>query len=206
MQEKHDRLTIAFRRTGLTQTQACERHGWNRNTLKSNLNGNAGFGFPSSKEYARAFGVRAEWLYDGQEPMLPARTSKREPMSLPLISWVAAGAMADHHAIDPAAEIESLTISGLPPGEYFATRVKGDSMDRLSPDGSTLVVNTADRDLVRGETYLFSLRGEATFKMWEPLPIPRLEPFSTNPTHKAIFLTHDEWAVVGRVYRSILDL
>lgn len=206
MQERHDRLRIAFKRTGLTQAQACERHGWNRNTLKSNLNGNAQFGFPAAKDYARAFGVRAEWLYDGMEPMLPTRTSKKEPTTIPLISWVAAGGMTDHHTIDPATELEHLTVSGLPPGDYFATRVKGDSMDRVSPDGATIIVNRNDRDLVRGKPYLFSHRGETTFKIYEPLPVPRLEPLSTNPMNKAIFLTHEEWAVVGRVYRSILDL
>ena len=206
MTERHDRLRIAFKRTGLTQKQACERWGWVASTFKGNLNGSASFRFERAKEYARAFGVRVEWLYEGEGPMLPVRTSKRQPVTMPMISWVAAGQLADTRMIDPDPDQESVTISGLPGGEYFATDVRGDSMDRISPEGSLLVVNIADRELVRGKPYLFSHDGKTTFKLWEPTPVPRLEPYSTNPSHKPIFLTTENWSVIGRVYRTILNL
>lgn len=53
---------------------AAVRFGWNVNTYKSNENGNAPFSFKKAKEYAKAFRVRPEWLYDanGQAGDKPA--------------------------------------------------------------------------------------------------------------------------------------
>lgn len=204
--ERHERLRAAFSRIGLSQVQTAERFGFKPSTFKANLNGHMPFSYAAAKEYARCFGVRAEWLYDGTEPMLPVRTSRKEPVTIPVLSWVAAGQLADSAAVDQSAHADFLTMSGLPPGEYFATDVKGDSMDRISPDGSRLVVNTSDKELIRGKPYLFSCSGETTYKLWESVPIARLEPYSTNPANKPIFLTDDDWSVIGRVYRSIVNL
>jgi SOS-response transcriptional repressor LexA len=51
-----------------TSAAAAERFGWNVNTYKSNENGSAPYSFKKAKEYAKAFGVRAEWLYDANGP------------------------------------------------------------------------------------------------------------------------------------------
>ena len=48
-----------------TATAAADRFGWPLNTYKANENGNAPFSFRRAKDYGAAFGVRAEWLYDG---------------------------------------------------------------------------------------------------------------------------------------------
>lgn len=205
MTERHDRLRTAWMRSGLTQTQLVERFGWNRNTLKSNINGNSPFGMGMAREYAKAFGVRTEWLYDGAEPMRPPVVTNRPPIVVPVISWVQAGDLADMPEA-PSHTETTITVSDLPPGEYCATTVRGDSMDRLSPEGSTIVFDIADKVLLKGRPYLFSRGGEATFKLWEPEPIQHLAPYSTNPMHKPIFLTGDgEWHVIGRVRRSIFD-
>lgn len=81
-------------------------------------------------------------------------------------------------------------------------------MDRLSPDGSVIIVNQADRTLIAGRAYVISRRGEATFKLWRADP-PRFAPYSTNPMHEPIFVKSKEAAqdmVVGRVKRTVLDL
>ncbi|RYG78379.1 MAG: hypothetical protein EON59_17000 [Alphaproteobacteria bacterium] len=194
-------------RSGLSQAQCVERFGWNRNTFKSNLNGNTAFGFEAAKAYAAAFKVRAEWLYDGTEPMrAEAKVSVREPIVIPIISWVAAGDLREMPDLAFQHPIDTLTVSDLPQGEWCATTIRGDSMDRLSPEGSTIIFDVSDKMLMRGRPYLFSRRGEATFKLWEPEPIPHLAPYSTNPIHKPIFLnTDEEWNVIGRVRRSIYD-
>jgi len=79
-------------------------------------------------------------------------------------------------------------------------------MDRWSPPGSIIIVNRVDKDLVTGKSYVFSIRGETTYKRWQPEP-PRLEPYSTNPAHQAIFLKRkNDLDVIGRVWRTVLDL
>jgi transcriptional regulator with XRE-family HTH domain len=126
---------------------------------------------------------------------------------IPLLSWVSAGQVADLGSLEEASAAERIAVADLPPGDYFATDVRGDSMDRVSPDGSRIIVNFTDKRLVAGKAYIFSLRGETTYKFYQPTPVPRLEPFSTNPAHRTIFLDErDTWDVIGRVWRSYIDL
>jgi SOS-response transcriptional repressor LexA len=80
MSERADRLRQARAAAGFDGPgEAAARFGWNPNTYKSNENGNAPFSFKKAKEYAAAFGVRAEWLYDASGPAL----GEPSPPSLP---------------------------------------------------------------------------------------------------------------------------
>jgi len=134
----------------------------------------------------------------------PAQLRFRE---VPIISWVSAGRLVDPQDIIRAGSGETLLVPDLPNGEYFSTKVRGDSMDRVSPDGSVIVVKASDREPIPGKYYLFSLRGEATYKRFQSDPVIRLEPFSTNPINQTIYPKHDrDWSVVGRVVRSYIDL
>ena len=124
-----------------------------------------------------------------------------------MIGWVQAGELADVSAIQDIPELERVVVDGLPSGEWFATDVHGDSMDRVAPEGSRVFVNARERRPVAGGFYLFSMRGETTFKRYYDEPVPRLEPFSWNPANRTIFLDKREnWEVIGRVHRSVLDI
>lgn len=126
--------------------------------------------------------------------------------AVPMLSWVSAGALNDVGSLEAVDAEEWITVGGLPPGEYFATEVRGDSMDRLSPENSIILVNIADRRLISGKAYVFAVRGETTYKIYQREPVVRLEPFSTSPANKTIFPTDKDWAVIGRVVRSYIDL
>lgn len=124
-------------------------------------------------------------------------------VSVPLISWVSAGRLetADHveHEGDP------IPIAGLPHGDWFALRVKGDSMDRISPPDSVIVANRRDKRLVPNGCYIIGDGdGGATYKRFRPEPM-RFEPVSTNPTHEPIFPDHEP-TIIGRVRRTILEM
>ena len=77
-------------------------------------------------------------------------------------------------------------------------------MDRIAPDGSTVVINISDRELRPRSFYVFRQSDSATFKRYMECPA-RLEPFSTNPTHEAIAIDNDI-DVIGRAVRVITDL
>lgn len=220
--DRSDRLQRARLAAGFSrQRDALEQHAdWNRNTYKSNENGAAPFSFDQAKVYGQAFGVRAEWLYDGAGPMeakavvpraAPQRRADAEPRRavMPLISWVSAGRLADVPQPLMEKDARKYDCSDLPPGDYFALKVRGDSMDRVSPEGSIIIVNRADATLVSGRAYVFSVGGEVTYKRWRPRP-PRLEPYSTNPMNEPIFIDRSdkskELVVLGRVCRTVLDL
>lgn len=125
---------------------------------------------------------------------------------VPVLNWVSAGSVTDVESLEAAGASQLIRINDLPPGTYFATEVRGDSMDRISPEGSMIVVNIADKRLISNKPYVFALGSGTTYKLFRREPVMRLEPYSTNPVHDPIFLQDPDWRVVGRVVRSWIDL
>lgn len=141
---------------------------------------------------------------EGARQAKPPSPSRFTPV--PLISWVSAGKLADPGSQVDERAVERLAIADLGPGEFFALRVKGTSMDRYSPENSIVVVNRRERDLQEGKPYIFAVRGEVTYKIWRNSPA-RLAPYSTDPTNEPIFIDKkSSLIVIGRVRRSILEL
>ena len=124
---------------------------------------------------------------------------------VPILSWVSAGQMREAVDLSDVQEDRTIQVGGLGNGDFFGLTVQGESMNRVSPEGSIIIVDANDRELHPGQPYVFSIRGEATYKRWQPDP-PRLEPDSWLP-HPTIFPSgEDKMLVVGRVKRTMLDL
>ena len=132
MGERHDRLRQARIAAGFARaSDAAARFGWNENTYKSNENGAAPFSFRKAREYAQAFAVRAEWLYDetglgGAEPMVR------------IIGRV--GADAEGAVIQTDGQ-EGWDMVPVPPGgspDAVALEVTGHSMRAVAEDGSLI--------------------------------------------------------------------
>lgn len=145
-----------------------------------------------------------------------ARTVKRalkeispKTVSVPLLDSITAGKLKSPSSQIPVEDVPLLAFADLGRGEFFALKVEkdNDSMDRVSPEGSTIVVNRADRTLVNGKFYVFAIKGETTYKMWQGGDNPHLAPYSTNPANKPIFFKKkSDLEVIGRVKRTVLDL
>ncbi len=204
--ELHERLAKARKSAGFdTAVDAAKALGVKYPTYAGHENGASGFRADTGGLYARRFKVRFEWLMRGLGPMVDD-TDALPVTTVPLVSWVSAGRLADASSQLPVEDVPLLAFSDLGPGDYFALRVQGDSMDRYSPDGSVIVVDRDQRSLQAGKPYVFAVRGEATYKLWRPKP-PRLEPYSTNPSNSTIFIDQqNELEIVGRVRRTLLDL
>lgn len=185
-------------------TDAARAFGWPVSTYLGHENADRNPSRAAAKRYAKAYGVRWEWLLENEGAPLAGRA--QAPITVPLISWVSAGDLANAETQIPLEEAPLLTVSDLGAGEFFGLRVEGDSMDRWSPPGSIIIVNRNDRELIAGKGYIFDLRGDTTYKRWQPEP-PRLEPHSTNPAHQAKFIRRKkDLEVIGRVIRTVLDL
>jgi hypothetical protein len=134
MGERHDRLRQARLAAGFDRaSDAAARFGWNENTYKSNENGNAPFSFRKAKDYAEAFGVRAEWLYDATGPV----QAEAEPM-VRIIGRV--GADTEGTVIQTAGQ-EGFDTAPVPPGgaaTAVALEVVGHSMRAVAEDGSLI--------------------------------------------------------------------
>ncbi|MDQ2079508.1 XRE family transcriptional regulator [Xanthobacteraceae bacterium Astr-EGSB] len=125
---------------------------------------------------------------------------------VPLIEWVSAGKLSEPASQLAADQAPQLAFADLGRGDFFALKVEGNSMDRISPEGSIILVNRAERTLVNGRFYVFSLRGKTTYKRWRADDPPYLAPYSTDPVHGPIFVKKKDFEVVGRVRRTLMDL
>ncbi|RAK60856.1 peptidase S24 [Phenylobacterium hankyongense] len=117
-----------------TAAAAADAFGWNRNTYASNENGNAVFSYRRAKEYAGAFGVRPEWLYDAAGPMLPATAAG----FVPIVGRV--GANPDGVVLFATGQ-EAGDLAPIPPGgtdKAAALRVVGHSMRGVADDGALI--------------------------------------------------------------------
>lgn len=176
-----------------------------KDLLISNANGNRDVSKNAAATYAKVFGRSAAWYLFGQDDAIEPRGS----YDIPLVSMVSAGRMRDQASVMPADIEKHIHLDDLPKGNWIALTVEGDSMNRIAPEGSLLIVNRADNTLIDGKYYIFSLDGgEATFKTYRRSPAPeRLQPYSTNPDHMSIALPRDaDLYVFGRVRKIIQDV
>lgn len=126
-------------------------------------------------------------------------------MSVPVISFVSAGQLTTIPPSEVFADAEYIQAANLPAGDWIALRVKGSSMDRISPPDSIIFVNRKDKRLVPNGCYVIRDPEEgSTYKRFRPDP-NRFEPVTFSEGHKTIF-PDQEPEVIGRVRRTVLDL
>ena len=135
MDERFQRLRAARLGKGFdTAAAAADAHGWNRNTYASNENGNAPFSYRRAKDYAAAFDVRPEWLYDATGPMRAAGDAG----FVPIIGRV--GANPEGLVLFATGQ-EPGDLAPIPPGgsdQAVALRVVGHSMHGVADDGALI--------------------------------------------------------------------
>jgi SOS-response transcriptional repressor LexA len=213
MRLKEARLAAGWR----SARAAAKENEWPESTYRAHEGGARTIGQDDAERYVRRFrsagvAVTAQSiLFGGRDraSQLPAEERSAETADVsrvPLLSYVSAGRLIEPRSQIPVEDVPLLAFADLGRGEFFALRVSGDSMDRVSPEGSTIVVNRADRTLVAGKAFVFSLKGECTYKLWHPDP-PCLLPYSTNPVNQPLFIKKKrDLDVIGRVRRTVLDL
>lgn len=135
MDERFQRLRTARIEKGYeTAAAAADAFGWNRNTYSSNENGNASFSYRRAKEYAAAFNVRPEWLYDAAGGMRSAGDTGLAPV----IGRVGANPEGD---VLLATGQDGCDFAPIPPGgtdRAVALLVSGHSMRGLADDGALI--------------------------------------------------------------------
>lgn len=125
--------------------------------------------------------------------------------AVPLLSWVSAGRLRASHPVYESDVLRHIDVTDLPAGDWIALQIDGDSMDRVAPPGSIIIVNRKDENLIDGRFYVFGNdQGEATFKRYRDRP-PRLQPMSTNPEHETHYINSD-MLLIGRVHKVITEL
>lgn len=220
-----DRLALAREKAGYDNpTDAAAALGVKESTYYGHENGSRGFRAQADK-YARRFGVNLDWLIEGRGPMSrradrddlssedvsaeltrPRSPEPRVRVSIPQVAWVNAGKLADIDTQLPTKKLALDLIGDLGGGDFFATRVEGDSMNLACPEKAILIVDRNDRQLVSGRYYIFAVDGKTTFKVFMDGDPPYLAPQSSNPHHAPIIIKRKrDVEIVGRVKRAVLD-
>jgi SOS-response transcriptional repressor LexA len=184
-------------------SDAADYFGWNYDTYIQHERGVNGLSRAGAK-YAKAYGVSVGWLLTGDGPG-PGERAVFAPR-IPVISWVSAGALASDGLVDEP--LGSIYMAGLPDGDWIALRVDGDSMNRISPPDSIIIVNIAEKQLHPNACYVIAdENGNATYKRFRTEP-QRFEPVSTNDAHEPFFISDNDHIprIIGRVRMSVLSL
>lgn len=187
---------------GTNTAQVSARSGVTYTTLASFVQGSTqSLKGDTEARITAAYGAPASVIFGGARLDESGGASR----AIPVISWVAAGRLADPD-IQVESESETIEISGLEPGDYFGTRVRGASMNRIAPDGAMIIVNRADREAIRGRRYIFSHRGQTTFKRYGGSDPTRLEPESTEQIDTIFPKSDEDWNIIGRVRLVIAEV
>jgi SOS-response transcriptional repressor LexA len=150
--------------------------------------------------------AEARGVLPSREQRRPKSASYNRFAIVPIVSWVSAGALANTAGMSQVDQIGEIAVADLGEGEFFALKVSGNSMDRISPESSIIIINRTQRMLQPGKPYVFAYKGETTYKLWRDKP-PRLAPFSTDPANEPHFIEKRQGLyVLGRVRRSIINL
>lgn len=209
MSDQHERLREARVRAGYESAAAAARAMQvPEGRYAHHENGTRCFRYDTAERYAAFFRTTPEWLMGGKQRHA-AEGGPRQTREVTRLSWVAAGRLG------PVAPIESVSSEGrfrcddLPSGDWVALEVRGNSMDRIAPEGSAILVNRSDRELVSGRYYvLIASDGEGVFKRYRSRP-DRFTPFTLDPDEEPIYpeLEPDRgWAVFGRVRRILINV
>lgn len=204
MSTPNQRLRQAREAAGYsTAVEAATSMGIPVSTYIGHENGHRGFPAARAPQYAKKFKVSEEWLLFGKGDAEAVILEGAAPTSpIPLLGEVPAGPWQE--AITKSRNYIPAPQAGLANSAY-ALRVTGDSMDRIAPDGSIIIIDPTDFDLF--ERRLFVVRngdGEATFKQYRESPA-RLVPCSSNPQHKVIPVTDKHYEIIGRVVKIVMD-
>lgn len=172
-------------RRNMSQRDLAQAVGMNEDHLSKALAGRRQF------KLQEMDAIRAELAPEPErEDHLPLR-------SIPLLGDVPAGSFQPQEQTGGKRLV--VTDPEVPPNAY-GLRIKGDSMDLIVPDGSTVIVDPDDKKLWPGLRYVVrTADGQTTFKEYQEGPA-RLVPCSSNPQHHEIELGAEPIVIEGRVW------
>jgi len=193
-----DRLREARAAKGFASaTDAASALGIKAAAYRHHENGTRGIDPDAAYRYGRFFGVSPAWILWG----IDSRGSR--PEGAGLISWVAAGGMAEVIDNFEPGDAEDWIDYPAKHSKIIALKVRGNSMNRISPEGSIIIVDLLQREMSANRLYVVKIGDDATYKRYRDNP-PRLEPESTE-SHDTIFLGGEEVQPIGRVIRTMID-
>ena len=191
-----ERIRLARKRAGLNQAALAERLGV---TQPAVANWESGVHDPRRLVLAKladALGTSLDWLADGarsaaERDKHPAAAYLRRALyHTPVINYRDAVRFLDDAAPDPHDFAEDYIPVTAGSERVFALFLSDEAVDLAFPKDSLVVIDYADRRPVDGAFCLAAPFRFPILRRWRDHP-PRLEPYSSSPSHPAIDVEGD---------------
>ena len=180
-----NRLNIAFDISHKKPTDVANETGIDKSLISNYRSGKYKAKQQNVYLLARSLNVSEAWLMGYDVPM--ERTSNidnaEEVIQIPVYGKISAGQPLE--MIENIIDYTYITAAEAKKGSFFSLEVNGDSMDRIIPNGSRVVVRKQE-ELENGEIGVIVVNGyDATIKRYErDENMVFLYPESNNPEHR----------------------
>lgn len=139
-----------------------------------------------------------------ERELIGERSSDSGVRMVPLVGEIAAGNWQE--AIQNPVEMLAVPAAHAGGPNIFALRPRGTSMNLIVPEGGYVIIDPDFDGLREGLIYaVMNGEGETTLKRFRQDPA-RLEPCSSDPTHKPIELGQQPFTVIGRAVAAHIAL
>lgn len=154
-----ERILEAFNATSLKQADLVRMTGIDKSSISLYLSGKVTPKGDKLYKLAVALGVTPEWLSGFNVPMHP---QDKRTYKIPVLGTVRAGYPTE--AVENILDYEEITEEMAMTGEFFALKVKGDSMEPKFSEGDVVIVRKQS-DVDNGDIAIMLVNGdEATIK------------------------------------------
>lgn len=175
---------------GLSQYSFADAFGISQSTIGNWEAGKREPNFDTMQRLADFFGVSVDYLLGRESaPDGPPAPSRPGSQWIPVLGRVAAGTPIE--AVEDILDYEEIDAQTAASGEYFALKIKGQSMEPKISDGDVVIVRKQD-DCDSGDTAVVLVNGdEATVKRIKKEPAGIML-IPSNPAYEPKFYSNGE--------------
>lgn len=169
---------------GMSMSELARRVGTAKSAISRYFKGTREFPLNKVGEFASALHTTPDFLLGMEyEPQTP------QGLQIPVLGTVAAGIPIS--AVEDILDYEEIPLAWQNQGEFFALKIKGDSMEPRMESGDVVIVKQQS-DASSGDTVIVLVNGDdATCKKLEKTE-NGIMLVSTNPKYPPMFFTKEE--------------
>lgn len=193
------RLKKAFETSGFSQAELCEKAGITKGALSSYLSGRYAPKQKTLEALAKALGVSVFYLMG-----LEDENSSEKGVKVPVLGEVPAGIPLE--AIEDIIDYEEIPQEMAKTGEFFALRIKGESMSPRILDGDVVIVRKQD-DAETGDIVIVLVNGSSATCKRLVKNNEGISLISFNPAYTPMFYTKEDVFILPiRILGKVVEL
>ncbi len=177
-----ERIRFAMDLRGLKQADLVEKTGISKGALSSYISGRYSPKQNNIYLISKALSVNEAWLMGADVPM--ERIEIKGTKEIPVLGRVAAGIPIN--AITEIIDTEEISEELAKTGDFFALKIKGDSMEPRIVDGDVVIVKQQE-DAENGDTVIALVNGDDAVCKRLRKYRDGLELISNNPAYAPMF-------------------